>query len=80
MKNKADPPVSEDGTLLVSMLSVMTPNKLIENIIGVTVMHRWNTLCMYACTGRHIKKDSFQNHHLCCREVYLSVTNTDETS
>ena len=39
-------PVSDDGTPLVSMLSVMTLNTLRENIIGMTVRQNWNTFCM----------------------------------
>lgn len=44
-------PVSEDGTLLVSMLSVMTLNMLSENIMGMMVRHNWNTVCILACGG-----------------------------
>lgn len=44
-------PVSEDGTLLVSMLSVMTLNMLRENIMGMTVRQNWNTVYILACGG-----------------------------
>lgn len=41
-------PVSDGDTLLVNMLSVMTLKTLRENIIGITIKQKWNTLVIIA--------------------------------
>lgn len=46
-------PVSEEGTVFVSMLSVMTLNTLRENIMGRTMKQNWNTLAMKTCQGEN---------------------------
>lgn len=55
-------PLSEDGTLLVSMLSVMMLNMLSENIMGTTVRHNWNTVCILACGGEGTRGLSVVHH------------------
>ena len=64
-------PVSEEGTELVSMLSVMTLNRQRENTMGKTIRQKWNTFCMAACRWEIHVGDALNGNGL---QVYVSHT------
>ena len=70
-------PVSEEGTELVSMLSVMTLNRQRENTMGKTIRQKWNTFCMAACRWEIHVGDALNGNGL---QVYASHTQSISVS